>query len=202
MRNIIRCWAVGLPLAALLAAGCASDGHFDLFGYTTRPPYDPAIRTIYVPIAQNISYRRNLEFELTQAVVREIHWKTPLRVVSNRLEADTELDMKIVNRRKALVLQNPLNEIRDTDVTVQIEAVWRDLRPGHKGDILSNPKRFDPNELPLPGQSPEQAPKAIAVILTPTANYQPELGGSTASAEQAAITKAAIQIISMMEKGW
>jgi hypothetical protein len=191
-----------LLLVLLGAAGCTSGGHFTILGYTTQPTYDPSIRTVYVPIPKNISFRQGLEFQLQQAVVREIAWKTPLRVVDNVEAADTELDMKIVNRRKGLVLQNPLNEVRDMEIGPIIEVVWRDLRPGHKGDVLSNPKRFDPNEQPLPGDAPALPPKAIPLMITPVSTYQPELGGSTALAEQTAINRAATQIISMMEKGW
>ncbi len=185
-----------------LAGGCAQGGHFTILGYTTEPTYDPAIRTVYVPIAQNVSYVRGIEFELTQAVIRAIQTNTPFKVVSSQSEADTELDMKIINRRKALVLQNPLNELRDTEINMQIEVVWRDLRSGHKGDILSNPKRFDPNEQPLPGLPPDLPPKAIPVLITPAVNFQPELGGSPATAMQQALNRAATQISGMMEKGW
>jgi hypothetical protein len=189
-------------LSVIGTVGCTSDGHFKFLGYTSEPNYDSGIQTVYVPIAQNISFRRGIEFELTQAVIREIGWKTPLRVVSNCAEADTQLDMKIVNRRKALILPNPLNEVRDSEVTMMVEVVWRDLRPGHKGDILSNPQRYDPNELPLPGQGAAPVPKAIPVLVTPNVTYQPELGGSTATAEQQALSRAATQIVNMMEKGW
>ena len=42
------CW-IGLTLftAALLLAGCTSDGHFRFLGYTTEPNYDSTIRTVY-----------------------------------------------------------------------------------------------------------------------------------------------------------
>ena len=40
-----------LRVAVALVPGCASwDGHFCLFGYTTRPLYDLGIRTVRVPI--------------------------------------------------------------------------------------------------------------------------------------------------------
>ena len=34
---------------ALALTGCAGD-HFSLLGYTTRPNYDPEIRTVFVPM--------------------------------------------------------------------------------------------------------------------------------------------------------
>jgi hypothetical protein len=201
---IRRLWAAGgLLLAALAAsAGCSQGGHFTLLGYTTQPTYDPGIRTVYVPIAQNISYRRGLEFQLTHAVIRDLESKTPFKVVSCRADADTELNLKIINRRKLVLLTSQTGEVRDADISLFVEVVWRDLRPGKVGDILSNPKRFDPNEQPLPGMLPEKAPNAIPVLITPIGSYVAELGGSVTTAEKQAIDRAATQIISMMEPGW
>ena len=198
----------GGALLAVVAAcllglsGCTSDGHFSVLGYSSRPNYDPGLRTIYVPIAQNVSYRQGLEFELTRAVIREIEQKSPMKVVSCRERADTALEMKVLNRPKMVILPNQLNEVRDAEVQILVEVVWRDLRPGHCGDILTNPKRYDPNELPLPGDLPAQAPKAVPLLLTPSASYQPELGGNTVTAEKQAIDRAAVQIRSMMELSW
>ena len=205
MATTLTRWAaiLGVLTAAVIgAAGCTSDGHLNVLGYTTRPTYDPGIRTIYVPIAQNVSYRRGLEFELTRAVVREIEWKTPLKVVSCREAADTMLEMKVINSRKLVILPNTLNEVRDADVQLFVEVVWRDLRPGHVGDILTNPVRYDPNEVPLPGEAPTQAPKAVPILLTPNVTFQPELGGSLAVAHKQAVDRAAVAIISMMEQAW
>lgn len=180
-------------------AGCESGGHFALLGYTTQPTFDPNVHTIYVPIAHNISFKRGIEFDLTTAVHREIGAVSPFRLVSDRSRADTELVMKVINARKTVILQNQLGEIRDGEVGLLIEVVWKDLRPGRVGDILSNPKRFDPNQLALPGEAPAQAPKAIPILITPAAMYIPELGGSNASAERKIVQDAARQIVANME---
>lgn len=177
---------------------CESGGHFTLFGYTTRPPVDESIRNVYVPTPENVTYHRWIEAELHRAVVRELG-TSPYRVTSNRSCADTELLMKVVGSRKNVILQNQLGETRDAEIGLEIEVVWRDLRPGHAGDILSNRKRFDPNELPLPGESPAKAPTAVPLRLTPTATYVPELGGSNASANALAVSRAARQVVQMME---
>ncbi len=199
MRN--RIWTVlGLLLAPLALSGCGSDGHLAILGYTSAPPFDTSIQSIYLPIALNTTYRKGLEFDLTKAVQKEIGTKSPYRLVSDPSRADTELILKIVNRRKNVVLPNQLNEVRDAEVAVSIEVVWRDLRPGKRGDILSNPTRFDPNEQPLPGMPAATAPKEIPVVVVPLTNFVPELGGSLTSAEWRAINLAAIQIVQQMEK--
>jgi hypothetical protein len=186
-----------LPALACLS-GCESGGHFSIFGYTTQPPFDLNIRTVYVPIAQNTTYLRGIEKDLTSAVIRELG-TSPYRITSDRGRADTELIMKIVANGKSTILINQYGENRQAETRINIEVFWRDLRPGHTGDILSNPKRFDSKELPLPGDAPAIAPKEIPLLVTPTATYTPELGGSNASAQALLVNRAAKQIVNMME---
>lgn len=198
-------------LAGLLG-GCASGGHLDLIGYTTVPTYDDSIRTVYVPIFRNVSFRRGLEFDLTRAVIREIEGKTPYRVVNCREEADTELLGKVINRRKQLVNQNQLGEVRDAEVYLGVELQWRDLRPGHLGEFLarddSNSRREERDPL-LPGldrrdpNSPHNLRNSKdphTILVQPTTHFVPELGGSVASAEKQLVDRLAVQIVSMMEK--
>src|SRR5262249_903165 len=147
----------------------------------TQPTFDCEIRTVYVPIAKNETYLRGVEFDLTQEVVRALG-TSPYRVTSDRNKADTELLMKVVLNRKSTILLNQLGEARDVEIGFNVEVEWRDLRPGHLGDILTNPKRFDPQLLPLPGEVKAVAPKAIPLLVTPSATYIPELGGSNGTA--------------------
>ena len=197
MKTICRALCLLLPGLACLS-GCESGGHFSIFGYTTQPPIDTSIRNVYVPIALNSTYVRGVEFELTKEVVRALG-TSGYRVTSDRNRADTELLLKVVNNRKSTLLMNQLGEARDVEIGFFIEVVWRDLRPGHIGDVLSNPKRFNPNELPLPGDAKPNAPEAVPLLVTPSGTYVPELGGSNAVAQQQAVRRAANQIVHMME---
>jgi hypothetical protein len=190
-------WLIFLCLAL---TGCESGGHFNILGYTTQPPFDPCIRSVYVPMAQNTSYRKDLEFDLTRQVIFELNQRAGApRVCSERGRADTELLMVIKNVRKSTVLLNQLGETRDSELLVEIEVVWRDLRPGHIGDILSNQKRYDPDIKPLPGENLPPLPVAIPVLIRPTSMFIPELGGSFAASERYTTKKAAEQIVNMME---
>lgn len=216
---------LGALLPFFVMTGCASDGHFDLLGYTTRPPYDECIRTVYVPIFENVSFRRGLEFDLTRAVIREIEAKTPYKVASCRETADTELRGKIINRNKSMILNNQLNEIREGEVAIAVELTWLDLRPGHIGQVLTKPDAprgeilrgrdnfgrfgFNPVQAPtMDEQGPRNNPlvdkegKPLPVLVQPTATYVPELGGSVTSAEKQIVDRLAIQIVSMMERPW
>ncbi|HEY8505380.1 MAG TPA: LPS assembly lipoprotein LptE, partial [Gemmataceae bacterium] len=92
-----------------LCAGCTSDGHFSVLGYSTKPLYDEDIRTVYVPIFQNRVFQtgpyRGLEFQLTRALIREIEANTPFKVVSDPCRADTELLGTVLTLTKGTVLR-------------------------------------------------------------------------------------------------
>ncbi|HTK73694.1 MAG TPA: LPS assembly lipoprotein LptE [Gemmataceae bacterium] len=202
---------------ALGLCGCESAGHFSVFGYTTKPNYDEGIRTVHVPIFENITFRRGLEYDLTRAVIREIEQKTPYKVVGDRCRADTELSGTILNANKNLLNRNQLNEIREAETVVTVSLVWKDLRTG---EILSRPGQA-PNVYPTPGipaldipdvgagptagtppPPPPGAPPPPLVIDTGVGSYIPELGQSTTTAYQQAINRLAVQIVSQMEKPW
>ena len=126
-----------LAVSALLLPSCNWDGNFTVLGYTTKPQYPDHIRTIYVPIFKNLTMWRGLEFDLTQAVIREIEAKTPYKVVSSPSCADSQLSGTIVSLNKNVINRNQLNEIREAETTLAVEIVWKDLR---SGEILSRPR--------------------------------------------------------------
>ena len=129
--------ATSAGLAFLLPA-CEGDGNFRIFNYSTRPNYDTNIHTIRVPIFANKTFIRGVEFDLTQAVIREIEQKTPYKVVTASCAADTELTGTVTVFTKALLDVNQLNEVREAETTLAVEVVWRDLRTG---EYLTKPLR-------------------------------------------------------------
>lgn len=128
-------WLAGsLSVLALALPACESNGNFTVGGYTTMPNYDDHIRTVYVPIFENRTFRKDLEFDLTRAVVREIEAKTPFKVVSDCEQADTELIGTIIAGNKLILNRNQLNEVREAETTLMVSVIWRDRRTG---EILS-----------------------------------------------------------------
>jgi hypothetical protein len=205
MRMLCACGLYCLvAVGTFLLPACSWDGHLRFFGYTTEPLHDPTIHSVRVPIFENLTYRRGLEFDLQQAIVREIEWKCPnWKVVQEACNADTELTGKIVSRTKAVTVVGNLGEIRQGETTMTVEVIWRDLRPGKGGDILSQPpavKRTDPMPEPPPPGSPP--PVAKPVIIQTIATFIPEVGQSLTSGEQEEINRLARQIVDMMEKPW
>jgi hypothetical protein len=160
-----------MGLLALALPACESGGNFTILGYTTKPNYDDHIHTVYVPIFKNLTFYRNVEFDLTQAVVREIEAKTPYKVISDRDRADTELLGTIAAITKNILNENQLNEVREAETVLTVQLTWRDLRTG---ELLSQPRKpgdQPPLYLP-PGTTPAGGPLQPTVISPPTQPQQ------------------------------
>jgi hypothetical protein len=187
--------------AALLLPSCAWDGNFTILGYTTKPNYDTSIHTVRVPIFKNQTFYRGLEFELTQAVVREIQAKTPYKVVSAGCDADTELTGNIVQFTKIILNRNQVNEVREAETIMGVEIVWRNLRTG---EILSLPKKGPGAPPPVPADLPPglPPPKPPPVLVQSVGHFIPEVGGSITTAQKENVDRLAVQVVSMMEVPW
>lgn len=200
---------------AAVAAGCRNGGNFSLFGYTTEPPFDPNIRSVYIPTFKLMPVvatpLRNLDVEMTDAVVKELNArKCPIKVVSDPARADTELIGTIISVVKPVYSRTQQALPLESELIIGVEVVWRDLRTG---EILSNPKlakraaqepkAFDPSLQPLAPTSPNAPFEApIPVRITAGGRFLTQSGESVSTGEDIAVQKAARYIVNMMEAPW
>ena len=164
---------IGLCLFALLA-GC---------GYTVGPNFSRDIKTVAVPIFENESNRRGIEFQLTEAVIDEITKRTNYRLVKG-LEADTRLTGKIVSVRKNALGESRYDDPRQLQLNWVVQVTWKDQRTNK---ILAD------SEIPL-------APEAIPV--KGQAEFSPEMGQSLATATNDSVLQMARTIVNLMEVPW
>lgn len=205
--------------ASLAAAATGCQNGFRIFGYNVGADalYDPNIRTVYVPLFNNRAFQttpyRGFEIDVTDAVIKEIGKTTAFRVTSDPSKADTELLGNVVMIQKMILNMNQQNQVREAEIQVGVDVVWRDLRDG---TILSNPRKaprpgpnpqldgppvaFDPNVPVPPDRTPLDQP--VPVRLLATGRLIPELGETNASASKRIHDQIAIQIVSMMERKW
>ena len=153
-------------------------------GYNLQTMYPTEVQTVYVPIAQSNDYRRNLEFRLTESLIKEIEEKTPYKVV-DRVQADTILEARIVSLSKHPLNETPTDEPRALQLNLAAEVRWQDLR---NGVVL-----MEPRQVPVP----DSLHKVVG-----TARFVPEVGQSFATGSQQAIDRIAERIVAMMEEQW
>lgn len=161
----------------LSVAGCAS------YRVGNQTLYAPDVRTVYVPMIESTSFRRDLGERLTEAVVKEIELKTPFKVVGTP-DADSVLSARLVSDTKRVTIENQNDDPRALEIAMAVEITWLNRR-----------------------RAPIRLPTTIALppALLPVGNVStllPEAGQSVATAQQQAIERLAQQIVSTMEEPW
>ncbi len=143
-------------------------------GYSTHPLYSQAYHTIAVPIFANKSFRREWEFRLTEALDKNIEFRTPYKIVSQD-RADTVLTGEIVNIEENVLTERlGTNLPRESQLTVAVNFTWKD-RNGH---ILVDRKDFNRSATEIP-----------------------QIGERVEDAEQLAIERLAAAIVDQMQTG-
>lgn len=83
---IRRRFGIVILCACAGASGCAANPEE---GYSFSDAHREDINSIAVPMFENASFDNGAEFELTEAIIKEIHRTTPWRVVSESLAQTT-----------------------------------------------------------------------------------------------------------------
>ncbi len=108
-------------------------------GYSTKPPFATDIQTIHVEMFQSKEFRRELEFRLTESVVKRIEMDTPYRIAS-RETADALLTGEVLEVRNRVFGDDFDNDLpREIGSTVVIRYRLEDMRTGK---ILVERPRF------------------------------------------------------------
>jgi hypothetical protein len=178
IRNLLRgCRAAICFLQCAVLSGC--------IGYQvgTASLYAPDIATVYVPMIESDSYRRDLGERLTEAVCKEIELKTPYKVVSTP-NADSILSVRLTRDTRKALIRNAFDDPRLSENEIRTQVNWLNRR-----------------RLPIvPAQVIPVPPEAVAI--TATSNIIPEAGQSVATQQQQAIVRLAQQIVGTMEAPW
>ncbi len=123
-------FVVVVGLAAVLCGGC---------GYSTKRPFRSGIQTVHVEMLESREFRRELEFQLTEALIKRIEMDTPYRIGPLRT-ADTLFSGEILEvRQRAFGDDFESGLPREKGATIIMRYRWKDLRTG---SLLVERKRF------------------------------------------------------------
>lgn len=98
-------------------------------GYSSKMGLRSNVRSIYIPIFDNKTFRRGYEFDLTKAVRDQILLRTHLNIV-DKDEADSILLGKIINVNEGILIGDFTDNIVESRVSVGIDIRWVDKRTG------------------------------------------------------------------------
>ena len=114
-----------LKRAAVLIAALAACAGLSGCSYTTRTLFRPDIKTIYVQLFDNRTFRREVEVDLTKAVVEEIKLRTQLRFASKD-EADSILTGTLLEFTERARVKDEDDTVIIERVTLRVSFRWRD----------------------------------------------------------------------------
>jgi hypothetical protein len=105
---------VGAALLALaLLSGC---------GYTAGPLSTGGAETIAVAVFDNDTFRREIEVELTQAVVDEVHARTALRLVDDAAGADLVVRGVIRSFTQRVLADRGPDDVTEAAILVTVDV--------------------------------------------------------------------------------
>lgn len=165
--NLSRTLMLACSMLSGLLAGC---------GYTTKRPFSEDIRTIHVEMMQSKEFRRELEFRLTESLVKRIEMDTPYRIAP-KSSADALLTGEILNVENRTFGNDFHTDLpREIGSTVVVRYRLQDLR---SGDLLVDRPR--------------------SVYQT---SYIPPVGEDFSDAMTRAMDGLAEQMVESMESSW
>lgn len=166
-----------LSLLLLMPAGCAN------YQAGSGSLYAPDVHTVYVPMIESQSFRRDLGERLTEAIAKEIELKTPFKVVGDP-SADSVLTVRLHNDVRRVVAEDGLDQARLMDNLLYADVSWINRR---RLPIVPA------QSMPLPGG---------LIDVQQSTPLMPAAGQTVASQQQLAIQRLAEQIVGLMEERW
>ena len=98
-------------------------------GYSSRSILKQNVHTVYIPIFDNNTFRRGLEYGLAKAIKDEIMFKTELRIVEKE-DAETLLEGVIVDFNETVMVVDSNDNIVESRIFIVVDFTWKDVRTG------------------------------------------------------------------------
>ncbi len=111
---------MGFVLLVTLMCGC---------GYSTRSLISRNINSIHIPIFENDTFRRGIEFDLTKAVKNEVMSKTNLRIASKD-HADNILHGTVKDFTERIITHGFRDSVVEAQMTLFVDIQLVDRRTG------------------------------------------------------------------------
>ncbi len=171
-RFVVQLCSYAFVLFVLFFCGCAEMG-----GYSNKTLFPEEVDSVCLDMFDNQSFRRGVEYELSDALAKRIEAETPYKIVSSRDRADSVISGRIVS-----IGESVLNIERETgralEKKVELWAVvnWKNLKTGEL--LIDN------------------------VSVGASANYSQWQNQSFAYGSTLAANNLARRIVELMEKEW
>ena len=106
--------------------GCAEIG-----GYSNKSLFPQGISSVCLEMFDNQSFRRGVEYELSDALAKRIETETPYKIISSRDRADTLISGQIVSIDESLLsIEREVGRALEKEVQLTAMVSWKNLKTG------------------------------------------------------------------------
>ncbi|MEJ2648596.1 MAG: LptE family protein [Sedimentisphaerales bacterium] len=118
------CCALGA--FALILEGCST-----FAGYSNESIFPENVKTVSVKMFDNQTFRRGVEYELSDALAKRIETDTPYKIVTSEDYADSVITGRILNiGEAALTMERLTGHVLEKEVGMTAVVNWKDLKTG------------------------------------------------------------------------
>ncbi len=116
----------GSGLAIVWLTGCSG-----VAGYSNETLYPAEIRSVRLEMFDNRSFRRGVEYTLSDALAKRIEATTPYKIVSSQDRADSVISGQLVSiDQSALSIERDLAIPLEKEVVLTAVVNWKNLNTG------------------------------------------------------------------------
>lgn len=117
-----------LSFGALAVSLCGCD---QMAGYSNESLFPRDVSTVCLKMFDNQSFRRGVEYELSDALAKRIELETPYKIVSDPDLADTVISGQITSiGEAALSTDRDIGVVLEKELEVQAAVTWKNLKTG------------------------------------------------------------------------
>lgn len=124
-------YSFALMLLCSYALCVGLSGCFKLAGYSNESLFPEEVKTVCVEMFDNQTFRRGVEYELTDALAKRIEADTPYKIVSSKDRADTVIGGQITSIGESVItLERETGGVLEKETLVSAVVNWKNLRTG------------------------------------------------------------------------
>jgi len=113
-------------LSYLCLCGCT-----EITSYYHSSLFPQDVSSVCLEMFDNQSFRRGVEYELSDALAKRIETETPYKIISNRDRADTVMTGQIVSiDESVLSFERETGRALEREVQLQAVVNWKNLKTG------------------------------------------------------------------------
>ena len=115
-----------LFITCLFFCGCV-----DIIGYSNKSLFPQEVSSVCLEMFDNQSFRRGVEYELSDALAKRIEAETPYKITSSRDRADSIINGRIVSiDESVLSIEREVGRALEKEVQLTAVVNWKNLKTG------------------------------------------------------------------------